>query len=97
MAGGRALGAVGLTALLGADPASYVPHAVHAVGDRVYVETNCYSDVVVELSGLESALAPAAGPMTVRAMTPSPSDTALRPARSFFNMTGGSLLRGRAR
>ena len=49
MAGGRALGAVGLTALLGADPASYVPHAVHAVGDRVYVETNCYSDVVVEL------------------------------------------------
>lgn len=49
MAGGRALGAVGLTALLHADPASYVPHAVHRASDRTYVETNCYTDVVVEL------------------------------------------------
>jgi hypothetical protein len=40
---------VGLTALFGADPASYVPHAVHAAADRTYVETNCYTDVVVEL------------------------------------------------
>lgn len=49
MAGGRARGAVGLTALFGADPASYVPHAVHRASDRTYVETNCYTDVVVEL------------------------------------------------
>jgi hypothetical protein len=49
VAGGRARGAVGLTALFGADPASYVPHAVHRAADRTYVETNCYTDVVVEL------------------------------------------------
>jgi hypothetical protein len=50
VAGGRALGAVGLTALFGADPASYVPHAVHqASSERVYLETNCYTDVIVEL------------------------------------------------
>jgi hypothetical protein len=49
VAGGRARGAVGLTALFGADPASYVPHAVHRASDRVYVETNCYADVIVEL------------------------------------------------
>jgi hypothetical protein len=40
---------VGLTALVDADPASYVPHAVHRAADRTYVETNCYTDVVVEL------------------------------------------------
>jgi hypothetical protein len=39
----------GLVSLLGADPASYVPHAVHAAGDRTYVETNCYADVIIEL------------------------------------------------
>jgi hypothetical protein len=39
----------GLVSLFGADPATYVPHAVHAAGDRTYVETNCYSDVVIEL------------------------------------------------
>jgi hypothetical protein len=39
----------GLVSLLGADPASYAPHAVHVVGDRTYVETNCYSDVLIEL------------------------------------------------
>jgi Domain of unknown function (DUF1839) len=39
----------GLVSLFGADPATYVPHAVHLVGDRTYVETNCYSDVIVEL------------------------------------------------
>ena len=49
MAGGRALAPVGLTALLDADPASYVPHPVHRAADRTYVETNCYTDVVVEL------------------------------------------------
>ncbi len=49
MAGGRAVGALGLTALTGADPATYVPHAVHRAAERTYVETNCYSDVWIEL------------------------------------------------
>jgi hypothetical protein len=40
---------VGLIALTGADPAAYVPHAVHRAADRTYVETNCYSDVWIEL------------------------------------------------
>jgi hypothetical protein len=40
---------VGLTALTGADPAAYVPHAAHQATDRTYVETNCYSDVWIEL------------------------------------------------
>jgi hypothetical protein len=39
----------GLISLLDADPATYVPHAVHVVGDRTYVETNCYADVIIEL------------------------------------------------
>jgi hypothetical protein len=39
----------GLVSLTGADPASYVPHAVHRAADRTYVETNCYSDVWIEL------------------------------------------------
>jgi hypothetical protein len=40
----------GLIALYGADPASYVPHRVHrAASERSYLETNCYTDVVVEL------------------------------------------------
>ena len=30
------------------DPASYVPHPVHR-GDRAYVETNCWSDIVIEV------------------------------------------------
>jgi Domain of unknown function (DUF1839) len=34
--------------LLGADPAAYVPHAVHGAG-RTYLETNCYTDILVEL------------------------------------------------
>ena len=38
----------GLTALFGHDPASYARHALHA-GGRSYDETNCYTDVVVEL------------------------------------------------
>jgi hypothetical protein len=35
-------------ALLGLDPAAYEPHAVHQ-GDRSYIETNCYTDVIIEL------------------------------------------------
>jgi hypothetical protein len=38
----------GMVSLLGADPAGYVPHPVHAP-DRTYPETNCYADVLVEL------------------------------------------------
>jgi hypothetical protein len=34
--------------LLGLDPASYEPHAVHS-GDRAYTETNCYTDIIIEL------------------------------------------------
>ena len=41
--------AAGLVSLLGADPAAYAPHAVHAAADRTYVETNCYADVIIEL------------------------------------------------
>jgi Domain of unknown function (DUF1839) len=39
----------GPVSLLGADPATYVPHPVHAAADRTYRETNCYSDVIIEL------------------------------------------------
>jgi hypothetical protein len=38
-----------VVSLFDADPASYVPHAVHSATDRTYVETNCYADVVIEL------------------------------------------------
>jgi len=41
--------------LFGGDPSRYTPHAVHAA-DRVYPETNCYTDIVIELlhaGGLE--------------------------------------------
>lgn len=44
-----------MTALLGLDPATYVPHAVHRP-DFGYPETNCWTDVVIELlhsQGLE--------------------------------------------
>jgi hypothetical protein len=41
-------GVSGAVALFGCDPATYRPHPVHA-GDRTYVETNCYSDVLIEL------------------------------------------------
>jgi hypothetical protein len=41
--------AAGIVSLLNADPASYVPHPVHTAAGRTYVETNCYSDVVIEL------------------------------------------------
>ena len=40
--------ATGLVSLFGLDPATYRPHAVHA-GERNYVETNCYADIVIEL------------------------------------------------
>ncbi|MFL5896889.1 MAG: DUF1839 family protein [Solirubrobacterales bacterium] len=36
-----------LVSLLGLDPASYLPHALHRT-DRVYAETNCYTDILIE-------------------------------------------------
>jgi hypothetical protein len=38
----------GLVSLLGLDPASYRPHMLHQPG-RTYGETNCYTDILVEL------------------------------------------------
>ena len=37
-----------MTSLFGLDPATYRPHAIHT-GERTYTETNCYTDIVVEL------------------------------------------------
>lgn len=37
-----------LRSLSGKDPATYRPHALHAHG-RTYLETNCYTDVIIEL------------------------------------------------
>jgi hypothetical protein len=38
----------GLVSLLGVEPATYRPHPLHESG-RVYLETNCYTDILVEL------------------------------------------------
>lgn len=38
----------GLVSLFGHDPAGYEPHVLHA-GGRIYHETNCYTDIVIEL------------------------------------------------
>ncbi len=38
----------GRVSLLELDPAAYEPHALHT-GDRSYVETNCYTDILIEL------------------------------------------------
>jgi hypothetical protein len=38
----------GMVTLLGLDPATYRPHEIH-VGERSYTETNCYSDILIEL------------------------------------------------
>jgi hypothetical protein len=40
--------ATGMVSLLGLDPASYSPHLLHSP-ERTYIETNCYTDVIVEL------------------------------------------------
>jgi hypothetical protein len=37
-----------LTSLLGLDPRTYTPHALHAP-ERTYAETNCYLDIIIEL------------------------------------------------
>jgi hypothetical protein len=38
----------GLVSLLGLDPAAYRSHPMHAT-ERTYVETNCYTDILIEL------------------------------------------------
>jgi len=38
----------GLISLFGHDPATYQPHAVHGP-ERTYPETNCYTDILIEL------------------------------------------------
>jgi uncharacterized protein DUF1839 len=38
----------GLVSLFGLDPAAYRPHRVHG-DDRTYPETNCYTDILIEL------------------------------------------------
>ena len=38
----------GMVSLFGHDPATYRPHAVHGI-DRTYPETNCYTDILIEL------------------------------------------------
>jgi hypothetical protein len=40
--------AIGLHSLSGEEPAGYQPHRLHGDG-RTYAETNCYSDVIIEL------------------------------------------------
>lgn len=40
--------ATGLQSLSGEEPAGYRPHRLHGDG-RTYAETNCYSDVIIEL------------------------------------------------
>jgi hypothetical protein len=38
----------GAVSLFGLDPATYRPHRLHG-DDRIYPETNCYADVIIEL------------------------------------------------
>jgi hypothetical protein len=38
----------GMVSLFGLDPSTYRPSAVHR-GERTYLETNCYTDIVIEL------------------------------------------------
>jgi hypothetical protein len=37
-----------MVALFGHDPATYVPHFMHT-GERTYIETNCFTDIISEL------------------------------------------------
>ncbi len=51
--------------LFGLDPATYVPHAVHT-GERTYTETNCYTDILIELLQARGDEPLAAMPFTFR-------------------------------
>lgn len=44
-----ASGAGGMVSLLDLEPATYEPHSLHSSGERTYAETNCYSDILIEL------------------------------------------------
>jgi hypothetical protein len=39
----------GMVSLLGLDPQTYSQHAIHRPEGRTYTETNCYSDILIEL------------------------------------------------
>jgi hypothetical protein len=55
----------GLVSLLGLDPARYESHPLHS-SDRTYVETNCYTDILIELLHARGAEPLAAMGATVR-------------------------------
>ncbi len=55
----------GLVSLFGLDPASYRSHWLHAP-ERTYVETNCYTDILIELLHARGHEAVAAMGATVR-------------------------------
>jgi len=38
----------GMVSLFGCDPATYRPHLIHT-GERTYIETNCFTDIISEL------------------------------------------------
>lgn len=40
--------AVEMTSLFGLDPQTYSPHVLHSP-ERTYIETNCYTDIIIEL------------------------------------------------
>lgn len=48
MAGVSSRAGTGLVSLFGLDPMSYRPHALHDP-QRTYLETNCYTDIIIEL------------------------------------------------
>lgn len=56
----------GMVSLLGLDPETYVPHAIHTPGERTYTETNCYSDILIELVHARGDEPLAAAGFTVR-------------------------------
>ena len=39
----------GLVSLFGLNPSTYEPHPIHQPEGRTYTETNCYSDILIEL------------------------------------------------
>jgi hypothetical protein len=55
----------GIVSLFGADPATYAPHRLHAP-TRVHRETNCYTDILIELLHAAGREPLAALGMTVR-------------------------------
>ena len=55
-----------MVSLLGLDPETYVPHAIHTPGGRTYTETNCYTDILIELLHARGDEPLAAAGFTVR-------------------------------